>query len=179
MKNIYVGIDVGSNGGIFAFNDLDEVLVKESVPQIKGGGGVDYKKLFTIIKSIRNKAGIKAKIKVGIEDVHSLFGMSAKSNFSFGHIKGVKIGMLEAIGYDYTLVAPKTWQKLIWIDSDITLKDTGKSKDTKATSLKAATRIFPLVDFRKSNRATKPHDGIFDSALIAEYMRIIDNPKTT
>lgn len=177
MNKVYVGIDVGGNGGVFAFTDTGMILIKEAIPQIKGGGGVDYRKLATILKNIKGKAFIDTEITVGIEDVHSLYGMSAKSNFSFGHIKGVKIGMLEILGYDYTLVAPKTWQKLIWKDSDIVLKDTGKGKNTKATSLNAAVRIFPDVDFRKSSRATKPHDGIFDAALIAEYMRLIDNSK--
>ena len=97
MKAVYVGIDVGGNGGIFAFNDKGEVLTKEAIPQIKGGGGVDYNKLYKYLKRIRAKAGHKAVLKVGIEDVHSLYGMSAKSNFSFGFIKGLKIGMLECL----------------------------------------------------------------------------------
>ena len=171
MKAVYVGIDVGSNGGVFAFNDKGEVLIKEAVPQTKGGGGVDYKKLYKILSSV---AGYEVSLHVGIEDVHSLFGMSAKSNFSFGFIKGLKIGFLEVLGYEYELVTPKNWQKRVWIDSDIVPKATGKGKDTKATSLNAAKRIFPLVDFRKSDRAKIPHDGIFDSALIAEYIRIVN-----
>lgn len=174
MKEVYVGIDVGSNGGVFAFNDNDEVICKEAMPQLKGGAGVDYKKLYCILKRIGTKAGHEAIIKVGIEDVHSLFGMSAKSNFSFGFIKGLKVGMLEALKYDYELVAPKAWQKKVWVDSDIVTKSSGKGKDTKATSLNAATRIFPLVDFTKSDRSKIPHDGIFDAALIAEYIRIIN-----
>lgn len=175
MKKVYVGIDVGSNGGIFAFNDLDEVICKEAIPHHKGNKGVDYHKIYTILKRIKTKAGHKAEIQVGIEDVHSIFGMSAKSNFSFGFIKGLKVGLLEALHLDYDMVAPKLWQKHVWIESDVVIKPTGKGKDTKATSLNAAKRIFPLVDFRKSARATKPHDGIFDAALIAEYMRIVDN----
>ena len=112
------------------------------------------------------------KIIVVIEDVHSLYGMSAKSNFNFGHIKGFKEGVLTAYGFDYKLVAPKVWQRGVWTEEDVIIKK-GK-KDTKATSLNAAKRLWPNHDFRKSNRAKKPHDGIIDAALMAEYARTIN-----
>lgn len=175
MNKVYVGIDVGANGGIFAMNHLGEILLKTAIPHHKGTTEVDYRKMYSMLKQLRAKGGFKCEVQVGVEDVHSLYGMSAKSNFNFGLIKGIKIGMLEALNYDYNLVPPKAWQKLVWIEEDVVLKENGRSKDTKATSLNASKRIFPLVDFRKSSRAKKPHDGIFDAALIAEYIRIIDN----
>jgi hypothetical protein len=173
--NIYVGIDVGQKGGIFAFNDNDEVLCKEAIPQTKGTTDVDYHKMCAMLKHIRSKGGNGAKVITIIEDVHSLFGMSAKSNFSFGHIKGVKEGMLTALGMEYHLVQPKVWQKGVWISEDVVTVGDTKKKDTKATALNAASRIFPTVDFRKSSRAKIPHDGIVDAALMAEYARIVNN----
>lgn len=166
---IYVGIDVGGKGGIFAMDDNGEVVLKEAIPTKKGSTEVDYEGLSFLLKEIRRKDNSTAVL----EDVHSLFGMSAKSNFSFGLIKGVKMGMLTSLGYSWHLVHPKTWQKEVWITEDIVMN--GKKKDTKATSLNAARRLFPNVDFRKSERAKIPHDGIVDGALMAEYCKRVYN----
>lgn len=185
MKKIYIGIDVGQNGGIFAMDEDRNVILKSDIPK-DSDKNVDYQALLAIFNNIKARAWMTVQDSVEfaelqyiavIEDVHSLFGMSAKSNFSFGHIKGVKEAMMVALKIEYTLVPPKTWQKLIWsgMDKVTTTGKTGKSKtDTKATSLNAAERIFPKVDFRASDRARKPHDGIVDAALMAEFARATD-----
>ncbi len=165
---IYVGIDVGGKGGIFAMDEKREVVFKSAIPTKKGSTEVDYEALSFYLDDIRELNDYDNPVAV-LEDVHSLFGMSAKSNFSFGLIKGVKIGMLTAQGYNWHLVHPKTWQKEVWIEEDIVM--IGKKKDTKATSLNAARRLFLDVDFRKSERAKIPHDGIVDAALMAEYAK--------
>lgn len=168
---IYAGCDVGGQGGVFAMTKGRIPILKEAVPFSKGG--VDYEALVDIFREIM-KDNLGDDIILIIEDVHSLFGMSAKSNFSFGHIKGFKEGVSIALGIEYHLVTPKVWQRVVWEEQDIVLNDKGK-RDTKATSLRAAQRIFPDVDFRKSERARVPHDGIVDAALMAEYCRIINN----
>lgn len=178
MKKIFVGVDVGQNGGIFAMREDRSVILKEAVP--KKGTDIDYLEMLDIFKRISQTPRSKdEEIVVIIEDVHSLFGMSAKSNFSFGHVKGVKEAMVMALDYAYKLIPPKKWQKAVWMPEDIVEEPAGKSnrvkKDTKATSLNAAKRIFPDVDFTRSARATKPHDGIIDAALMAEYARIVDD----
>ena len=48
-----------------------------------------------------------------IEDVHSLFGMSAKSNFSFGRNLGVMTTLLELTQLPVHKVQPKVWQKYL------------------------------------------------------------------
>lgn len=174
MKNVYVGIDVGQAGGIFAMLESREVILKEAIPKTKNE--VNYEKLFSQLKQIRALAGFDCKIIVVLEDVHSLYGMSAKSNFSFGHIKGFKEGLLVALKYEYHLVQPKVWQKGVWIPEDVVTEEVkGRmKKDTKATSLNAARRIFGDLDFRKSSRAKIPHDGIVDAALMAEYAKTVN-----
>ena len=169
---IVVGIDVGVNGGIFAMTMKRVVLLKEAIPRLKNNEGVDYNTMWHQLQGIVMDNILEDIIFI-IEDVHSLYGMSAKSNFSFGHIKGVKEGMMVALGVEYHLVQPKVWQKAVWEPEDIVLKD-NRHKDTKASSLNAARRIFPDVDFRRSERAKVPHDGIVDGALMAEYCRIIN-----
>ena len=108
-----------------------------------------------------------------IEQVRSLHGMSAQSNFSMGHGLGVVEGCVRMIADHYFLIKPQEWQKKVWIESDyvynIVYNGTKKKKtrDTKATSLNAAQRIFPDETFLKSKRSSVPHDGMVDAALIA------------
>ena len=55
--------------------------------------------------------------KVFIEDVHSLYGMSAKSNFNFGYAVGLvnTISNIVLRGNSPTLVQPKVWQKAVGV----------------------------------------------------------------
>ena len=74
------------------------------------------------------------------------------------------------------MVQPKTWQKEIWIGKEIEYlpkkpDQKNPSIDTKLTSKKAAMRLFPGVDFRKSDRAKIPHDGICDACCLSEFGR--------
>lgn len=90
------------------------------------------------------------------------------SNFEW--VLGILEGMLAGMGFAYTKVIPKERQKVMWQGVSPVYKS-GKSVDTKATSLLAAKRLFPNEDLRKSERASKPHDGIVDALLMAEYCR--------
>lgn len=175
VRTIYVGIDPGANGAITAITDAQTVLFSKVVPKVKGTTEVDYTALYEMFEFI-NAMGedLEANIVTVIEDVHSIYGSSAKSNFSFGKIVGVKHAFLVALDYDYKLIPPKKWQKRVIEDSDI-VKDAKGKKDTKATALNAATRLFPGVDLRKSKRSTKAHDGIVDALLMAEFGRVTDN----
>ena len=161
MEKIYVGIDPGVTGGVAFLHENGE-LELSVIPKIKNK--VDYRELSRLL------SGREGDVKVCIEDVHSIYGSSAKSNFSFGLIKGFKMGVCYTCDYVIELVPPKTWQKEIWTNADKVLKSGGKT-DTKATSLMAAKRLFPNETFLKSKRAKKPFDGLYDAALIAEYCR--------
>jgi hypothetical protein len=169
---ILVGVDPGKDGGIVAIDIDGNIRGQWCIPTLKGSSDVDYPKLAAIFKQLKAINGFDTDIFVILEDVHSLYGMSAKSNFNFGHIKGVKEGMLAAFGYDYKLIRAKLWQQVVWSEEDVVTNSKGK-RDPKKTSLKAAARIFPDVDFRKSSRSRKQHDGKVDAALMAEYCRIV------
>lgn len=166
----YIGIDVGSRGficvqynGIFKHYSIEDN---------------DLYQLSEIMADIRNK---HENIACVIEDVHSIFGSSAKSTFNFGFNKGYLIGLLSANRIPYTLVAPKEWQKAMWTNADMVykyekVKIKGEEKirktiDTKATSIKAAKRLFPNIDFRKSERCKNLDDNKVDATLMCEYAR--------
>ena len=156
----YAAIDVGIKGGIAVLSD--DNLELYPIPKIKQK--VDYRALVSLLE------GVLKDCFVVIEDVHSIFGSSAKSNFNFGFIKGFKVASIVAAGCPYELVPPKTWQKEIWTNADMVKKANNRT-DTKATSLMAAKRLFPAETFLATERSKKPSDGLVDAALMAEYCR--------
>lgn len=170
MSKCYMSIDPGSKG--FICTQIDGVFKHYSIEDN------DLYQLSEIMAEIRSKYD---NLVCVIEDVHSIFGSSAKSTFNFGFNKGYLIGLLAANKIPYILVQPKEWQKVMWSNADmvvtykqIKIKDKMVSKkvvDTKATSINAAKRLFPTIDFRKSERAKNIDDNKVDATLMSEYAR--------
>lgn len=169
MSKIYLGIDPGTDGFLSVIDNGEcRFLPIDGTPMLEIG---------KFIGEFRDKQCVAV-----LEDVHSVFGSSAQGTFNFGMSKGFLLGLLIAHKIPYVLVAPKDWQSGVWINADKEyatqkqkLKNGGEKTvrkvDTKTTSLNAALRLFPDVDFRKNNRCTKSHDGKVDSLLMAEYAR--------
>lgn len=157
-----MGIDPGLHGGIVILDENQKIIFTSAMPLTKEGT-IDSKEFQHILHKLHNGA------IVVVEDVHSIFGASAKSNFMFGKVCGIIEALVTTVGnYSVHYAAPKAWQKRVWQEGDIALKN-GK-KDTKKTSLNAAIRLTEgkaLSEFRKSERAKLPHDGIVDAYLIA------------
>ena len=171
MENnkIYLGIDPGGKGFITAIIDG-----KYEFYPISDLNALEINKVLASLKGRGNVVAI-------MEDVHAIFGSAAKATFSFGEIFGLLKGLLIANTIPYHLIPPKTWQKEMWTNPDMVVAykqvmvkgktTTRKEVNTKATSLNAALRLFPDVDFRKTERCKKPDDNKVDSLLIAEYGR--------
>lgn len=90
-------------------------------------------------------------------------GVSAMFNYGMGF--GRLLGWIEARSIPYTMVPPQTWTK------EIHRGCTGK--DSKAKSLQAVQRLFPTAELKPTERCRKPHMGLVDALLIAEYGRRI------
>lgn len=137
--------------------------------------------LYQLSEIMANIRSYNSNLVCVIEDVHSIYGSSAKATFNFGFNKGYLIGLLVANKIPYVLVQPKEWQKVMWTNADmvvsykqVKVKDKVVSKkvvDTKATSINAAKRLFPTMDFRKSERAKNIDDNKVDATLMSEYAR--------
>ena len=170
MNRTYIGIDPGSKGfitiryddGIYKFIPLE---------------GCDFHALSLELMMLHETKDTFAIM----EEVHAVFGSSAKATFAFGEINGMLKGLLIATGIPYQLIQPKQWQKEIWINQDmvvdykkVTVKgveQTRKDVNTKQTSYNAARRLFPYIDLRKSERCKNFDDNKVDSLLICEYAR--------
>lgn len=173
MSKLSIGIDIGASGAVALITP--DNLGYWTIPKV--GDQLNMGELSDQITAWINKS---TEVHCVIEDLHSVFGSSAKSNFAFGVNNGLIIGMLQTLYIPFTKVAPKAWQKQMWQGIRPVEINTGKKKkdgtpkykiDTKATSLIAAQRLFPKEKFLASERSKKPHDGIVDSLLLAEFCR--------
>jgi hypothetical protein len=171
----YVGIDPGMTGGIARITEgkLDlsiatPILNKE----------FDDIAIYTLLFPLRG-----TDCRVILEKVHSNPTFGAKGNFTFGGVYGSLRTILHVLQLPYVTVSPKTWQKEVFSGmkeirkppktrvvkgKEITVQG---SIDTKLMARQACNRIWPTFDFTPTPRSKKPHEGMIDSALIAEYGR--------
>lgn len=169
-SRVYIGIDVGSKGFITVNNGRDLTFLSIADNDIYA--------ISNFLQAVKNTY---PDVVCAMEEVHAIFGSSAKATFAFGEINGILKGLLIANQIPYHLIQPKKWQSEIWENKDMvatykTIVVKGKNvvkKDvnTKQTSFNAAKRIFPAVDLRKTERCKNLDDNKCDSLLICEYAR--------
>jgi hypothetical protein len=196
MNKIYIGIDVGTKGGIAILDQDGKSVFVSKMPMIAKEYDLQtIKEILNIMKDTYDS------LIVGIEDVHAIQGnIGNSSNFTFGLGKGVLMGMVAGMSIPYVLVQPKQWQKVSWegvkkmtLPTKRALKGGGfaQKTDTKSTSLVACKRLFPYIEevcpplkFYADTQANRhlcraniplkkqpvPHDGIVDALLIANYL---------
>ena len=98
---------------------------------------------------------------IWIEDVHSLFGMSAKSNFGFGRSVGTARAIAEIAtqGKQINTVTPKIWQKNIGV--------TSKGKKIKINVAQLVAELYPTAEIYGPQGGLL--DGRSDALMIAHY----------
>lgn len=161
--NSYIGIDPGKSGAmamiIIPDNDNEEIHFIDHSEQ---GVKERYQWLYD--------ANIELVVrKAVLESVHSLPGMSAKSNFTFGGEFYTSKALLELQDFGYDLVQPKDWQKVVGIPA--------KKKGVKRTSAELkklvaerATQIYPQAQLYTPRGRLL--DGRSDALMIAHYCRL-------
>ena len=161
---MFAGIDPGKDGA-FAIIDPDGNIVDVwTMPTI----GKEYDKTAMIQRF--NEYDITHCV---LENVHAPQLGGRTSCFEFGRGKGLLEMLLFAQQIAHTQVVPQTWQREMWqgVQKQYKVSRSGKSVDTKNTSLLACKRLFPFADLRRSSKARVAHDGIVDALLMAEYCR--------
>ena len=98
---------------------------------------------------------------VWVEDVHSLFGMSAKSNFGFGRNLGFALAIAETAtaGQTPRMVTPKVWQKYAGV--------TVRGKIIKKEVHDIAQKLFPTAVLQGARGGLL--DGRSDALMICYY----------
>lgn len=166
----YIGIDPGVKGCISIVDETGKFI--ESFFLLKNAKNVDA---VEISNTLLNLSKYEDNCHVIIENIHAIFGSSAKGTFNFGFIAGLIEGIIATIGLPYTKINPKIWQKEMFRGINVVTKlsTTGKTQviDTKKMSFLASHRIFPTVDLRRTNKCKNEDDNFSDSLLMAEYGR--------
>lgn len=166
----YIGIDPGVKGCISIVDETGKFI--ESFFLLKNAKNVDT---VEISNTLLNLSKYEDNCHVIIENIHAIFGSSAKGTFNFGFIAGLIEGVIATIGLPYTKVNPKIWQKEMFRGVNVITKPstTGKIQviDTKKMSFLASHRIFPTVDLRRTSKCKNEDDNFSDSLLMAEYGR--------
>lgn len=167
--NTFIGIDPGKSGAIVAIRSHNKDVTTYKMPMLdKKNYNMAY--LLQVLKSLKTEEDNPIII---LEDVHSVFGTSSRSNFQFGFGVGVVEMAIVASKLPFVKVQPKQWQKLCLQGVGILYKGkttAGKDKvDTKGMATVAATRLFPDNLLHFGGKASKPHDGLVDALLLANY----------
>ena len=148
---LVAGIDPGTNGAIAVLDSESPDSV--ALLDLKNNSIID------IHNWLVEKFDDELRI-FWIEDVHSMFGMSAKSNFGFGKNIGKITAVAELYNHEVSItVTPKVWQKYIGV--------TVKGKAIKKEVAKIAQRLYPNAELHGKRGGLL--DGRADALMIAHY----------
>ena len=166
MNRIIIGIDNGLNGALVALSDHPGPPIECRPMPTRNkakGNEVDAWAVWEFILEHAATCGY-AGLTVILETPgnHSPGAQALCSMWdSYGAIRGV----LESRGIRHVRITPQAWQKVM-------LPGCAKG-DTKPAALAKARQLWPKEDWMASPRCSKPHDGMIDAALIAEYGRLL------
>ena len=146
---LIAGIDPGSNGAIAVLDSLNPDSI--ALLDLKKKRSKD---IWDWLKELTSND------TVWIEDIHSMYGMSAKSNFGFGRNLGIVTTIAEIIlGEPSKMVTPKVWQKYIGV--------TVKGKAIKKEVAEIAQVLYPNAELHGKRGGLL--DGRADALMIAHY----------
>ena len=150
MKTLFIGIDPGKSGGIAHIHAINSHI--ETVPY-------SNEALLQILEDIYYGASDCQSIICCLEKVGAMPGQGVVSMFNFGQSVGYIKGVLEAFRIPYQEITPQKWKKEFGLNSD------------KAKSAEVCRKLFPDINLLATPRCKKPHDGMAEALLMAEYAR--------
>jgi len=154
-----IGVDPGAIGALFLLK-----LNSAAQPRIYF---MDNKAVLSVVHNWLTRAGLEMNIRMSmIENVHSIQGTSAKSNFNFGRNVGTINTLLDLQDFGKDLVTPKTWQKFAGIPAKPkgTIRTSAQLKKLVAETCE---RLYPGCDIRGPKGGLL--DGRSDALMIAHY----------
>lgn len=152
--NMWVGIDPGASGAIaFLYENGSVSFIDNSNP------------VHVIVEHIKTMTDTHTVKVCMIEDVHSIYGTSAKSNFNFGFNTGLLHGIIRALGLPLDQVQPKAWQKHLGV------KSTVKGKDKKKAVVEIVSSLYPSVAPEFHTPRGRLLDGRSDALALATYAK--------
>ena len=159
---LIAGIDPGTNGAIAVLDSESPDSV--ALLDLKNKSIIDIwdwlqADMPTEYDNLGYKWSSRVLIKIWVEDVHSMHGMSAKSNFGFGKNLGIVTAIAEIASNTVNTVTPKIWQKYIGV--------TVKGKAIKKEVAKIAQGLYSNAELHGKRGGLL--DGRADALMIAHY----------
>lgn len=148
MKTLFIGIDPGKKGGIAYIDTQDNVSI--TIPYSDTA-------LIDLCRVASNDWN--NEIVCCLEKVGAMPGQGVVSMFNFGQSVGYIKGVLESHRIPYQEITPQKWKREFGLTSD------------KAASAEVCRKLFPDIDLQATPRSKKPHDGMAEALLMAEYAR--------
>lgn len=142
QRQLFIGIDPGAKGAICLLEPIEKLMAfcPTDLPIRKQ---VDW------LNMTKEEGNVRF---VCIEDVHSLHGMSAKSNFNFGRNLQLLHDAIDMAELPKDLVQPKKWQKNVGVKSGL------KGKEIKLAVAELCTNLYP----RSATEIYGPKGGLLD-----------------
>lgn len=161
---VFIGIDPGKDGALAILGGTEHPVVVPFNSEFTSEEYANQLRQFSAASVAETELGEIMHVRklepfCIIEHVGAMPGQGVTSCFSFGRNFGFCLGLLTAFRIPYELVRPQKWKKEFSCTSD------------KNTSIEVAQRLFPGVDLRRTPQCRKPHDGVAEALLMAEYAR--------
>ena len=150
MKTLFIGIDPGKKGGIAYINTSNHYT--NTVPY-------SNETLIQLCTDIFYGTADCQDIVCCLEKVGARPGQGVVSMFSFGQSVGYIKGVLESFRIPYQEITPQKWKREFGLNSE------------KAASAEVCRKLFPEISLLATPKCKKPHDGMTEALLMAEYAR--------
>lgn len=147
MKTVFIGIDPGKSGGIACIDTESGICY--TVPYNDKA----------LIDMCSCESRNNYKVMCCLEKVGAMPGQGVVSMFNFGQSVGYIKGVLESFRIPYQEITPQKWKREFGLTSD------------KAKSAEICRKLFPDISLLATPRCKKPHDGMTEALLMAEYAR--------
>ena len=141
---IYIGIDPGKSG---AYAVLTKTWIKY--------GDFDKAEILSVLHDVAREPD---KAICCLEKVHAMPKQGSVSMFTFGENYGWLKGVLDAFRIPFQEIQPQRWKKEFGLNSN------------KENSINVCRQLFPDVELIPKG-CRKPHDGIAEALLCAEYAK--------
>ena len=154
----FIGIDPGLQGGITFIEESE--IVTAFMPTILLG----KKRALDNLTLSRIFSGYDpVKCYAILEEQHAMPKQGVVSMMSIGYGFGALKQCLVDFGIPHEVVRAQVWQKEFGIS--------GRKGNTKAQALQICQSLFPDLNLLATERSKKPHEGIVDAVLIAEFAK--------
>jgi hypothetical protein len=161
-EKIYIGIDPGNTGALAAIGVSESSIVEVALADYQSE---EFLNLLRFVAA--RKLFEAANVTVVIEQVGMRPGQDVARQSVYVTAHGIVQGYCRALGIDYRLVHPRTWQKEIYRRLD--LRPDSAYKDTKQRSLEIARRLFISRPDVISAITRRMDHNRADALLIAYY----------